>query len=103
MPPDVRAEAVRRALLTLEAYRAAYGWEPAALEVRVYPALRSGLPCGIGASGCAWAGGPILVGGDQGATFHEIHHFHRWSLGDPDWKNHVGDHWAPVWAWVPPW
>lgn len=95
---------LRRILLTLDAYRAAYGWQPDALSVRVYPAIERGLPgCGAGSVGCVPAGGPVSVTGDVRALFHEIHHFHRWALGDPDWTSHNGAHWAPVYAWVPPW
>jgi hypothetical protein len=90
--------------LTLEAYRAAYSWQPDSLEVRVYPAITYGLPaCGTGSSGCAYAGGPVYVAGDLNALFHELHHYHRWALGDPDWTRHDAPHWAPVYEWRPPW
>lgn len=102
-PPEARAEALRRTLLTLDAYRVAYDWEPALTELRVYPGTERGLACGPGSSGCAYPGGPLLVGGDVGALFHELHHLHRWSLGDPEWTQHAAPHWAPVWAWRPLW
>lgn len=104
LQPERRAEVLRRAILTLDAYRAAYGWQPEALHVRVYPALERGLPgCGPGSSGCAFAGGPVSVGGSLSALFHELHHYHRWALGDPDWTQHSAAHWQPVNEWRPPW
>lgn len=103
--PEARAEVLRRILVTLEAYRAHYGWEPAWVECNVYPALTYGLPCGGGTSvsGCAAAGGPLYVGGDIRALFHELHHLHRHALGDPEWTQHGAEHWAEVWRWNPSW
>lgn len=104
--PDRRAETVRRVLLTLEAYRAAYNWEPAYEEVRVYPALTtpSHLPCGVAnAGGCAYPGGPLFVAGDVDGLMHELHHLHRFALGDPAWKEHSAAHWDAVNRWSPPW